>query len=101
VSLAGLRPAGPLFEAQSHSQSQSQSSAFLIRWEAEGMGVQDTPQVRPCRLDGAIHGANGPARPCPPPLEHFRERGAYMRCASPLVAANLGWQQLLTLLFSF
>lgn len=32
---------------------------------------------------------------------HFRERGAYMRGASPLVAANLGWQQLLTLLSSF
>ncbi len=32
---------------------------------------------------------------------HFCERGAYMRGASPLVAANLGWQQLLTLLFSF
>ncbi|WP_230548440.1 hypothetical protein, partial [Stenotrophomonas sp. 232] len=31
--------------------------------------------------------------------KHFRERGAYMRGASPLVAANLGWQQLLTLLF--
>ena len=29
------------------------------------------------------------------------ERGAYMRGGSPLVAANLGWQQLLTLLFSF
>jgi len=26
---------------------------------------------------------------------HFCERGAYMRGASPLVAANLGWQQLL------
>jgi len=41
VSLAGLRPAGPLFEAQ--RQSQSQSSAFLMRGEAEGMAVQDAP----------------------------------------------------------
>lgn len=41
LSLAGLRPAGPLFEAQSHSQSQS--SAFLIRWETEGAAGQDTP----------------------------------------------------------
>lgn len=40
-SLAGLRPAGPLFEAQ--SQSQSQSSAYLIRREAEGAAGQDTP----------------------------------------------------------
>ncbi|WP_223107766.1 hypothetical protein, partial [Stenotrophomonas sp. AS012628] len=32
---------------------------------------------------------------------HFCERGAYMRGALPLVAANLGWQQLLTLLSSF
>ena len=45
------------------------------------MGVQDTPQVRPCRLDGAIHGANGPARPCPPPLETFpRARCVHARC---------------------
>ncbi len=27
--------------------------------------MQDTLQVRPCKLDGAIHGANGPASPPP------------------------------------
>ncbi|WP_295549020.1 hypothetical protein, partial [uncultured Stenotrophomonas sp.] len=30
---------------------------------------------------------------------HFCARGVYMRGASPLVGANLGWQQLLILLF--
>lgn len=27
--------------------------------------MQDTLQVRPCKLDAAIHGANGPASPPP------------------------------------
>ncbi len=59
-------------------------------------------RAQPARGMPRAHGANGPAQPHPPPLDTFlRERGAYMRGASPLVAANLGWQQLLTLLFSF
>ncbi|WP_219727497.1 hypothetical protein, partial [Stenotrophomonas pavanii] len=38
--------------------------------------MQDTLQVRPCKLDGAIHGANGPASPPPPTRFRVRrERG--------------------------
>ncbi|TDV31771.1 hypothetical protein N440_2650 [Stenotrophomonas sp. CC22-02] len=40
-SLAGLRPAGPLFKPE--PEPERESSAFLVRREAEGMGVQDTP----------------------------------------------------------
>ncbi|GEM_PF-3259020 len=37
--LAGLRPAGPLFEAKARAES----SAFLIHLKAEGAAGQDTP----------------------------------------------------------
>lgn len=39
-SLAGLQPAGPLFEPE--PEPELQSSALLMRGEAEGMAVQDT-----------------------------------------------------------
>ncbi|GAB2316226.1 hypothetical protein SGMN_35410 [Stenotrophomonas geniculata] len=35
---------------------------FYVRGRA-GVGWRDTLQVHPCKLDGAIHGANGPATP--------------------------------------
>ena len=56
-------------------------------------------------LDGAIHGANGPARPCPPPLDTFlRARCVHARCLAfcrcqPWLATALTLLFLLTLNF--
>ncbi|HHA2617623.1 TPA: hypothetical protein ACOEOP_002384, partial [Stenotrophomonas maltophilia] len=36
--------------------------------------MQGTLQVRPCKLDGAIHGANAPAWPTRPTFDSFLPR---------------------------
>ncbi|MET4596872.1 hypothetical protein ABIA73_000581 [Stenotrophomonas sp. 2694] len=38
--------------------------------------MQGTLQVRPCKLDGAIHGANAPAWPTRPTSDSLRVRPA-------------------------
>ena len=48
-------------------------------------------------LDGAIHGANGPARPCPPPLETFPRA----RCVHALCLAFGSRQPWLATAFDF
>jgi len=41
-----------------------------VGWRG-GVGLQDTPQTHPWGLDGAIHGANGPASPHRPTSDSF------------------------------
>ncbi len=45
---------------------------WVGRW-----AVQGALQVRPCKLDGAIHGANAPTRPTRPTPDSFRARPAH------------------------
>jgi hypothetical protein len=80
-------------EAGAGAGATATADCRFLTGEAVRLGWRDTPQVRPCRLRRAIHGAQGPVNPPTPTLDSglvaLGERQAMQRPCVFCVAARL------------